>query len=261
MKTLRLLTLGLIVALIGSCSDSEDPQPTFETELSEVATATENGITVTLYASEALFVGYNSITAKIEDANGTLLSGDVTVTPMMDMMDMSHSSPIEFPNGTTFTDGAFDFSPVFVMPSGEMGAWRVDFDVNGTTVSVPVEVASPEYARMVSFTSAMDEMTKYFVAYLGPKDPQVGQNDLEIAVFKRESMMEWPAVTDLEFALEPWMVSMDHGSPNNVAPSHTADGHYMGKVNFTMTGDWQIRLTMSQAGNVCGEPYFDIYFQ
>ncbi|MEP1093794.1 MAG: FixH family protein [Cyclobacteriaceae bacterium] len=261
MKSLRYLSVGLIIALIGACSDSDDPNPGFETDLTEVATATENDVTVTLFAAEDLFVGFNKLTAKIENADGELLSGTVTVTPMMDMMTMSHSSPVEFPNGTTLTNGAYEFNSVFVMPSGEMGSWKINFEVNGTAVSVPIDVVAPEKARLVSFTSQMDETVKYFVAFLGPDEPQVGQNDLEIAVYKRESMMEWPAVTNLSFEVEPWMVSMDHGSPNNVAPTHMSDGHYMGKVNFTMTGDWQIRLTMSQDSNVCGEPYFDIYFQ
>ena len=74
-------------------------------------------------------------------------------------------------------------------------------------------------------------------------------------------MMEWPAVSDLNLEMEPWMVSMDHGSPNNIAPTHTAGGHYTGKVNFTMTGDWQIRLKIKQGEDLCGEPFFDLMFQ
>ncbi len=261
MKAIKSIFILLAIVFVSACSDSDDPQLGFETDLTEINSITENGLKVTLFASEDFFVGYNNITAKIEDENGNLLSGDIVVTPMMDMMTMSHSSPIEFPDGTTFQDGSFNFSPVFVMPSGEMGSWSIKFSINETEVTVPVEVSAPEKARLVSFMSMMDETTKYFVAYIDPKDPQVGQNDLEIAVFKKQSMMEWPAVTGMEFELEPWMVSMDHGSPNNVAPAHTENGHYKGTVNFTMTGDWQIRLTMKDNGNTCGTPYFDIYFQ
>ncbi len=260
MKTLRLLLLSLPVIFL-ACNSSEDPKPEFETDLLEITTASENGITVTLFASENFFVGYNSISAKIEDEKGSLLSGDISVMPMMDMMNMSHSSPIEFPNGNSFDEGTYDFNPVFVMPSGEIGSWKIMFTVNGTEITVPIEVFTPEQTRLVSFMSMMDESTKYFVAYIDPKEPQVGENDLEIAVYKKQSMMEWPAVTGLEFDLEPWMVSMDHGSPNNVAPSHTENGHYLGKVNFTMTGDWQLRLTMKENGQICGTPYFDLYFQ
>ncbi|MEO9474856.1 MAG: FixH family protein [Cyclobacteriaceae bacterium] len=258
MNTLKILSLVLL-ALLFSC-DSEEPEPEFESDLVEITSVTENGLTVTILATQSLYVGYNSITAKVEDDNGNLVGGDISVLPLMDMTTMVHSCPLEV-SGSALSEGEYQFNTVFVMPSGEMGSWSLDFTINDAEVSVPVEVSSPELSRLVSFTSAMDESTKYFVAYIDPKDPQVGQNDLEIAVYKKQTMMEWPAVDNLEFELEPWMVSMDHGSPNNLAPVHTDDGHYKGTVNFTMTGDWQLRLTMMEDGQVCGTPYFDLYFQ
>ncbi len=261
MKTLKPIFILLAVAFITACSDNEDPKPTVETDLNEITSITQNGITVTLFATQDFFVGYNAITAKIEDENGGLLNGDISVVPMMHMMNMAHSCPLELPNGETFQEGTFSFNSVFVMPSGEMGSWSIEFMINGTDVTVPVEVSAPELVRLVSFTSMMDESIKYFVAYIDPKDPQVGQNDLEIAVYTKASMMDWPAVAGMEFELEPWMMSMDHGSPNNVAPVHIENGHYRGIVNFTMTGDWQVRLTMMDNGNTYGTPYFDLYFQ
>lgn len=243
-----------------ACSNDEDPKPNENTDLIEITSHTQNSTTVTLFAEENFFVGYNRITARVKDQNGDMISGDVAIQPMMDMTTMQHSSPIEFPNGTTINEGLFEFNTVFVMPSGEMGTWSLKFTINEKEVSVPVEVKSTEYPRLVSFVSALDE-AKYFVTMLEPEKPQVGQNELIIAVYERKSMMEWPAVTNLTFELEPWMVSMDHGSPNNVAPIHDENGHYKGKVNFTMTGDWQVRLTAMEGGEVCGEPYFDLYFQ
>lgn len=44
------------------------------------------------------------------------------------------------------------------------------------------------------------------------------------------------------------MPSMGHGSPNNVNPVHIEKGHYRGKVNFTMTGEWQIKLKVFKNG-------------
>ena len=261
MKTLNKLAMLFAIVAIMSCSDNDEVAPTFETDLTEITSLTQDGITITLFAQENFFVGYNSIVAKIENQAGDLISGTASVTPMMQMMDMAHSAPAENNTGQSFTNGAFAFNIVFVMPSGEMGSWSLNFDVDGTEVSVPVEVGSPEKARLVSFVSQMDGATKYFVALINPDEPEVGANDLEIAVFERASMMDWPAVSDMTFTLEPWMVSMDHGSPNNEAPVHMEDGHYMGKVNFTMTGDWQIRLEAMQGSSLCGEPYFDIFFQ
>ena len=181
-----ILILGVMIMLL-ACSDSEDPAPAFETTLDEITTHTENGITVTLFANEKFFVGYNAITAKIEDQNGNLLSGDVEVTPMMDMMSMQHSCPTELVDGNKAVNGSFAFNTAFVMPSGDMGSWSINFTVNGTAVKVPVEVSQPQYARLVSFVSAMDETTKYFVTLVQPGDPKVGQNDLELAIFKKQA--------------------------------------------------------------------------
>ncbi|MEQ8925240.1 MAG: FixH family protein [Fulvivirga sp.] len=260
MKSLYITMLIGLVAL-GACSDDEDATPLFQTDLQEITSHTDNGITITLFAQETLFVGYNRITAKIEDKDGNLLNSTASVMPMMDMMTMQHAAPIELSATDAVKNGSFEFNVVFVMPSGEMGSWSLDFIINETEIKVPVTVVQPEYARLTSFVSQMDETTKYFVAYIQPEAPQVGQNDLEIAIFKKQSMMEWPPVDGLTLELEPWMVSMDHGSPNNIAPVSIGDGHYQGKVNFTMTGDWQIRLKVMENGQLCGEPYFDIMFQ
>ncbi len=259
MKILAIIVVGLMV-VFSSCNSAEDVAPDLTDDLVEITTHVTDDLSIGIYAPEQLFVGYNEITVEVKDTDGNPLSGEISVVPMMDMTTMSHSCPLETENNT-LSEGIYTFNVVFVMPSGEMGSWHIDFTINGTEVSVPVEVISPELSRLVSFTSDMDGSTKYFVAFLGPKEPAVGKNELEIAVFERKGMMEWPAVPGLAFEVEPWMVSMDHGSPNNVAPVDVGEGHYEGTVNFTMTGDWQIRLTMKEGKEVCGTPYFDLYFQ
>jgi hypothetical protein len=45
------------------------------------------------------------------------------------------------------------------------------------------------------------------------------------------------------------MPSMGHGSPNNVNPTSTGKGHYKGKVNFTMTGEWKINVAIKKGGS------------
>ncbi|MCP4460380.1 MAG: FixH family protein [Cytophagales bacterium] len=258
MKLLSIVLLGLTILTMSSCNNDE-VEPIFKTDLSEIISVTENDLTITLYAAEDFFVGYNSITAKIEDASGNLLSGNVSVAPIMNMEMMTHACPLEYPNGQNFTNGSFEFNSVFVMPSGEMGSWTLTFDVDGMAVKMPITVVQPEFSKLKSFVSEMNDAS-YFVAFIEPSAPEVGQNDIELAIYKKESMMSWPAVENLSLEIEPWMVSMDHGSPNNEAPVHVDNGHYTGKVNFTMTGDWQIRITVMEGRSKHGEPYFDLVF-
>ena len=94
-----------------------------------------------------------------------------------------------------------------------------------------------------------------------PASWNVGLNKFEFTIHKMESMMSFPAVTDMTVEITPEMPSMGHGSPNNVNPVHTGNGHYSGTVNFTMTGDWRIHLKITQNGRVISEKaYFDILF-
>ncbi len=116
-------------------------------------------------------------------------------------------------------------------------------------LTIPVTVAEPAQKRMLSFTSAVDNSTKYFVSLVEPAKPKVGINDLELVVYKRASMMSFPADSALSITFEPEMPTMNHGSPNNIHPAHKGIGHYKGKVNFTMTGLWRLHFDM-KAGDV-----------
>src|SRR5690606_1668881 len=137
---------------------------------------------------------------------------------MMDMGMKQHASPMENPTSGQAVDGYFPGAVVFTMPSGEMGSWTLGVQVqaNGQTgtFTTPVTIKEPTTSRLNSFVSKTDG-AKYFVAYLQPQQPKVGVNDLEVAIYKANGMMDFPAVTNLTLALEPEMPTMDHGSPNN----------------------------------------------
>lgn len=264
--------LGFLVLTV-ACSNDDDVTPTVEPDLLMVAEAAAQGIRAEVYAEEPLFVGYNRLQLSITDDEGNPLSGNIAINPVMDMgpMDhgdhgghgehMEHSCPHDYPDGPSVKNGTVLFNVAFVMPSGELGTWALNVTFQGKTVEVPIAVIQPEWSKMVSFTHGPEESkTGYFVFLVEPRAPQVGQNDLQLAIYKRANMFDWPPVDGLEVEMTPWMPSMDHGSPNNVDPKDTGNGMYLGKVNFTMTGDWQIRLKIINNGVVSGEPTFDLEF-
>lgn len=252
-----IFVLMLFVAF--SCSKDDDATPAIDPTLLKITSITEAGITATLYGKEPLFVGFNELTIQLEEADGKEVSGTVSVMPMMDMTEMQHACPQEYPEGNQVAEGLFRANVGFVMPSGEMGSWTLQLTVNGTEIEIPVNIISPETPRMKSFESMKeDDNRRFFVFLLEPQDPQVGQNDIHLAIYQRQSMMEWPAAEGLALEMTPWMPSMDHGSPNNVNPVHEGSGHYKGKANFTMTGDWQIRLDIREGSDLLGNPAFDL---
>lgn len=63
-----------------------------------------------------------------------------------------------------------------------------------------------------------------------------------------ELAAQFVPATDLVMEMTPSMPAMDHGSPNNESPVWNDDsklqGLYEGKVNFSMTGDWQLDLKL-----------------
>lgn len=270
-SVLKFLAVSVICTsvFIVSCSkDKSENNPTAGlTKITEgyaIGAATK----VEVYSSKtSLLTGYNklyialydSITGKpVDDAH-------IHLTPMMDMGTMQHSAPYENPASTTAEKHLFPCAVTFVM-SSMGGTWTLDMEVHNHvadkegSLTLPLTVSDPVKATMKSFIAAHDG-AKYFVALIEPSAPKTGINDMEIAIYKKASMMSWPADSSLSVTLTPEMPTMGHGSPNNVDPVHSRNGHYKGKVNFTMTGLWRLNLDfMSGAAVADTTQYIDVEF-
>lgn len=258
------------VMFFSSCTDDNSPVQDPTSALFKVAEgfAEGSGMKVALYSkSQTIFTGYQKLYVLLTDsATGTTISNAlVKIKPMMDMGTMQHSAPFENPASTNAVNSLFPTAVVFIMPSMG-GSWSVDVDVtnlqNGRTgsFSTSLTVADPVESKMKSFTSLHDG-SKFFVALIEPSSPGVGINDLELAVYKRESAMDFPADSSFAISIVPEMPTMGHGSPNNIDPAHIGNGHYKGKVNFTMTGYWKININYFIGTEVADTTqYFDITF-
>ncbi len=123
---------------------------------------------------------------------------------------------------------------------------------------IPLTITEPVLSKQKSFT-AQHNGSKYFISLIEPSTPKIGINDFEIAIYKKTSMMSWPADSSLSVTITPEMPSMGHGSPNNINPVHVGKGHYKGKVNYTMTGLWYVRLKIYKNGSVISsDQYFEM---
>lgn len=245
--------------------DKNEPTPTPLPAHHFLGEGYNNGMRLQLFSDGELQTGYEKLYAALFDS----ASGDriteavVTLKPMMNMGAMMHSAPAEDPTLFTAVDQYFPGAVVFTMP-GTADEWSVKVTAailgNVSTVSIPVVVTAADPARTKSFTSAINGAT-YFVALIQPRSPIVGINDLELAVYKKAGMMDFPADSSMSITMAPEMPSMGHGSPNNVHPTHTANGHYKGKVNFTMTGLWRLNLGFhTPEGPADTTTYFEISF-
>jgi hypothetical protein len=189
----------------------------------------------------------------------------------MNMGTYTHACPWENPAETPNTEGYFEGAVMFSMP-GFNSSWSLSagITVNGEKDSVnfliPTVIATSPVKKIVVIDSLSNgngswTITKYPVSLVAPASWKVGNNTFEITVHRMASMMSFPSCDDFTIEITPEMPSMGHGSPNNINPVAAGNGHYIGRVNFTMTGAWRINMVFRRGDRVIGKnAFFDINF-
>jgi len=221
---------------------------------------------VNLYAADSLKSQYTKIYVEVKDVetDKVISNAIVDIFPVMDMGTMVHAAPFENPVGEQAIDGMFEGAVVFIMP-GAMG-WELEINVydfaldREGTATIPVSVGVPTPTR-THVVTPLDNGNNLVISYLLPTNPKVGVNDFEMTIHERITGMDFQPVENYSVTINPDMPSMGHGSPNNVNPTHIGNGHYKGKVNFTMTGMWRIELDIYDGTTPKDTTsYFDITF-
>ena len=267
------IVLSALALTFTQCSKDETdngqitptPTPVEVNHMIGEATMDVLGVDIKVYADTTPFVGYNRIYTEIKSNNKTNGNFQVEYLPEMDMGMMTHRCPIE--NPTLNSQNIYEGALIFIMESAGMGEWVLEIKVtdldNSKTESVvfPLNVVGTEEAKVFSFISDQGGQP-IFVTLVEPTKPFVGINDYEIAIHSRENHNSFPPITDLIVEMEPEMPTMGHGSPDNENPVHMENGHYTGKVNFTMPGYWKVNMDFkTNTGDIVKEgTSFDITF-
>ncbi len=265
---MKKIIIGVLMsALVFTSCKKEEVEPVVESgggpvtaTKVEIGTATTSANeTVTLYADNStLTTGFTNLYVKVVDGNGMeITNATVDFAPLMTMSTMSHACPIEQPVFDS-SIGKYKGALVFIM-SSMAGTWTLDVNVNGNPASFTLTVAEAPTKVMGSYLGT--DGATYIVSLLRPVTWDVGMNDVEFLIHKKTSMMSFPPVDDFTIVMTPEMVSMGHGSPNNVDPVFVGNGHYNGDVNYTMTGDWRLHLQLLQSGvEIQADAFLDILF-
>lgn len=228
---------------------------------------------VQIWGKKNFFMGYNKLTVVVLDSlnsTDTIKNAQIQFMPLMTMVTetstMKHNCPVENPAAKA-VDGVFSGAIAFVMPSSTGGTWNLKLSImnnenNKTgTAQFDISVDNPVSPMMKVFTSQSADSSKLVLSLVEPLTPKVGMNDIEFTLHRKVSMMSWPADSTYGFVITPEMPSMGHGSPNNVNPVHIGNGHYRGKVNFTMTGEWKVNVDVQKSGNtISNNLFFNISF-
>lgn len=258
----------LTSVLLLSCSE-DTPGPGNPVEgLTRIAVSelAEQSYVLEVYsATPILTASYTPIYVRVLDKEQQAVKlSDIRIIPEMTMhMDgheMQHSAPVSAVTASQQA-GLYEAAVVFTMAGTETDKWVLNIDVKtphfAETLRVPLEVKETPQPRIKSVKTESGAV--YLLAYIAPKEPEIGVNDFEFAIYQTVDKDNYLPVDDLQVSMRPEMPSMGHGSPNNLDPVSIGQGLYQGKVNFTMSGDWRIHLELQQDTEVL-RTYFDLVF-
>ena len=278
MKTLIKITVFAVITATAFSCKKQTTEPSAIVSPTEPSGTQQNlvklgetylsgsGAKTVVYSGKDLVTGQNSIYAAVFDSiDGSALSdGHFKIEPVMDMGTMKHACPVENPTSEVPVNGYYQCAVFFSMP-GNSSQWSLNLKYhnhkNGKhgNSTLGVNVANPSAVRFKSCVVEKDSNAAVMLSLLSPISPSVGINEFEIVLHRKKTMMEYPFIDNYSVEIEPGMPSMGHGSPNNVNPVHVEKGHYKGKVNFTMSGLWRIKLRLFKNGTLISEDqYFDI---
>lgn len=265
---LGLITLITVIACdFGTSNDKEVPSIL---DSNKLITQVPINTTDTIYLEnmgdlDSLNIGWNHLIIKTsKHAENTQFFPQMTM--QMGAMIHVHSAPF-------VTQKIAEGLAVDILVSVP-GKWNFFVVQNTDTLKMKVNVGSSNPSKVYKNVDPRMESRIIMIAMDFPAKPQVGSQNIQFQAYyyntimipmkdtvmaKQHKMdMMVPAKTweelaaqfvpakDLMLEMTPIMPTMGHGSPNNEHPVWVDDalhqGMYSGKINFSMTGDWQVDL-------------------
>lgn len=245
----------LFIALFASCSSNDDnddavviPETEGLIKVQDISNTTHN---VEVFSKSGnLQTGYNDIYLRIKDlANDSYIeTATINWMPMMEMPTMQHSSPKSMVAKTAGKNTIFNGHIIFQMTGMNGMGWSLkvmytiddqDYEAEST---ITVQQSTNQNVSVVMGSDA----TKYIIALIEPKQPEIAINDMVVGLYKMENMMSFPVVEDYTITLDPRMPAMgNHSSPNNTDLTYNStDQMYHGNLSLTMTGFWNLNLKL-----------------
>ncbi len=244
--------IGLIAIgfLFISCNKEHTPEPNYLNNLYKIGESVlSSGKQITLYSLETPGTGYNPLFIQVKNANGSISQEPVSLSTLMSMESMKHSSPSVEPLFNPAL-GLFESGAIFTMPSESM-EWSVRIQSGGEEAIFKTNVQQTPTKVVGNFKATNGDT--YVMAIFPYKNFRIGMNDFSVLIYKKESPMQFVATSGLTVGFYPYMTSMEHGSSNNVNPTEVSPGFYNGRVNFTMTGDWRFHFKVKSGETVLFE--------
>ncbi|MBO6534593.1 MAG: FixH family protein [Balneolaceae bacterium] len=248
-QSLKAIACTLFVIYSFNCDSTE---VTSEPDFNLINTTEVEGYTVQLFSESNFITGGNTLYWSIKKDGKTAELRSFSVTPMMDMGMMQHSTPYTQPKAYDEFPAYYTNDATFIMPSGEMGTWDIKFTMvtmADEEISGSIDITVDSSWHLTSVKDSNDQM--YFISWNTPRNPTSGSNDIVIMLYKRETMMSFPMVADADVSIYPYM-DMGSGQGHSTSftdPVATADGAYMGNITYNMSGTWTTTVSVITAQN------------
>jgi len=254
MKALH-TTLFLLFGILffGACSKEDNTvQPNEIQGLQKVTTLSNSQHTIDVYTANGQFqTGYNAVYFQIKNSDGSLINNaTANWTPLMHMMGMTHSCPVSSITKKENSLSTYMGYLIFQMAGSEAEYWELtlNYTVNGQNYTANSKIAVAEAPKRVVESFQGSDNNRYVLALIAPGKPQVGENEMKVAFYKMQDMLNFVPVNQYRIKIDPRMPGMgNHTSPNNTDLLQQANAVYAGKLNLTMTGYWRINLQVADA--------------
>lgn len=214
---------------------------------------TQNGqFVLEIYGTkDSLQVGYNELTARVYHygSNKYVTNPELSWTPTMNMITMSHSCPHKqpeiFDTDLTLKRGY----SIFQMASNPIENWKLVTTLiagNDTITFEPVLDVVNSTKRTLNTFQGTDGVN-YTLAMVDPVKAKIGLNTCMAYLYKSNSSHGFDKVSAYTIEVDPRMPAMgNHGSPGNVKLTENL-GIYSGMLTFTMSGYWRVNLVLKDA--------------
>jgi len=262
MHTIKLNTLIFLgLTTVYSCNNATKPNPsqienqsvTDNSDLSKMimlADTTFEGHQVSLWTPDSLTNKFESLYLKFEDGKGNPVSDlALDYEIKMDMGMMAHSGP--YSPLVNKGRGIYQADVVFIMANmKDMGkGWLFKTFLKGKdktdTLTFALPVHQTTIPRTIPTGTAIDD--RVFVSCLLPPELPAGKHKIEFALHKMDKE-NFTELNDYTIAVETFMPAMKHGSSENENAVNKGNGRYSGIVNFTMPGEWTVKVKLLKNG-------------
>ncbi len=190
-----------------------------------------------------LLVGYNEIGFKVFLNGAEQKTGYVNYIPVMyHTAGPGHGTPVSPKFYFNDADGLFTGYASYIMLSDSSTSfWYGDYGYNdGNFIRHRNFDVVQNPNNQMRFWLPQGSTTLYLLTIISGKDAKIGLNDFKCILHSSDDQITYNEVDSAKMYIKPWMPSHGHGSSNNSNPVFLGNGHYQGKANYTMAGEWYL---------------------